>query len=88
VNDSLISATDLRGDEAHMKAAAEIGMLCRVATARMPTRWGMLNAAGFEPPTAGRPGSDERPARAGSGKPTCVALDLNLIKRRADYVNH
>jgi GTP cyclohydrolase II len=31
-----------------MKAAAEIGILCRVATARMPTQWGMFNAAGFE----------------------------------------
>jgi hypothetical protein len=31
-----------------MKAAAEIGILCRVATARMPTKWGMFNAAGFE----------------------------------------
>jgi GTP cyclohydrolase II len=31
-----------------MKAAEEIGILCRVATARMPTKWGMFNAAGFE----------------------------------------
>jgi 3,4-dihydroxy 2-butanone 4-phosphate synthase/GTP cyclohydrolase II len=31
-----------------LKAAAEIGILCRVATARMPTKWGMFNAAGFE----------------------------------------
>ncbi len=31
-----------------MKSAAEIGILCRVATARMPTKWGMFNAAGFE----------------------------------------
>jgi len=31
-----------------MKAAREIGVLCRVATARMPTKWGMYNAAGFE----------------------------------------
>jgi GTP cyclohydrolase II len=31
-----------------MKAADEIGILCRVATARMPTKWGMFNAAGFE----------------------------------------
>jgi GTP cyclohydrolase II len=30
-----------------MKAAEEIGTLCRVATARMPTKWGMFNAAGF-----------------------------------------
>jgi 3,4-dihydroxy 2-butanone 4-phosphate synthase/GTP cyclohydrolase II len=31
-----------------MKSAAETGILCRVATARMPTKWGMFNAAGFE----------------------------------------
>jgi GTP cyclohydrolase II len=31
-----------------MKEAEEIGKLCRVATARMPTKWGMFNAAGFE----------------------------------------
>ena len=31
-----------------MKAAEEIGTLCRVATARMPTKWGMFTAAGFE----------------------------------------
>ena len=30
-----------------MKAAEEIGALCRVATARMPTKWGMFNATGF-----------------------------------------
>jgi 3,4-dihydroxy 2-butanone 4-phosphate synthase / GTP cyclohydrolase II len=30
-----------------MKAAEEIGKLCQVATARMPTKWGMFNAAGF-----------------------------------------
>ena len=30
-----------------MKAAKEVGTLCRVATARMPTKWGMFNAAGF-----------------------------------------
>ncbi len=30
-----------------MKAAEEIGTLCRVATARMPIKWGMFNAAGF-----------------------------------------
>jgi len=30
-----------------MKAAEEIGALCRVATARLPTKWGMFNAAGF-----------------------------------------
>ncbi len=31
-----------------MKAVAEIGILCRVASACMPTKWGMFNAAGFE----------------------------------------
>src|SRR6202049_2781055 len=31
-----------------MKAAAEIGRLCRVPPAPMPTKWGMFNAAGFE----------------------------------------
>jgi 3,4-dihydroxy 2-butanone 4-phosphate synthase/GTP cyclohydrolase II len=31
-----------------MKSAAEIEILCRVASARMPTKWGMFNAAGFE----------------------------------------
>jgi hypothetical protein len=29
-----------------MKAAEEIGTLCRVVTARMPIKWGMFNAAG------------------------------------------
>jgi len=36
-----------------MKTAAEIGILRRVATARMPTKWGMFNAAGFERPANG-----------------------------------
>jgi len=31
-----------------MKAVAEIGILCRVATAPMPTKWGMFDAVGFE----------------------------------------
>src|ERR1700686_2712728 len=31
-----------------MKSAAEIGILCRVAAARMPTKWGVFYAAGFE----------------------------------------
>lgn len=31
-----------------MKAVEEMGIVCRVATARMPTKWGMFNAAGFE----------------------------------------
>jgi GTP cyclohydrolase II len=37
-----------QGDEATMKADAEIEVLRRVATARMPTKWGMFSAAGFE----------------------------------------
>ena len=31
-----------------MKAAEEMEILYRVATARMPTKWGVFNAAGFE----------------------------------------
>src|SRR5271168_432322 len=31
-----------------MKTAAETGRLRRVATARMPTKWGMFHATGFE----------------------------------------
>jgi GTP cyclohydrolase II len=31
-----------------MKVDAEIGVLRRVATARMPTKWGMFDATGFE----------------------------------------
>jgi hypothetical protein len=30
-----------------MKTAKEVGTLCRVATARMPTKWGMFIAAGL-----------------------------------------
>jgi len=130
-----------------MKAAEEIGTLCRVAAARMPTKWGMFNAAAFvrpaangiaqidtalalimgdlkgevpllrihsqcftgegepvlaavsaheegknqpraEPSTPPRHGSDKRPARVGGSEPTRVALDLNSINRRTDYVNH
>jgi GTP cyclohydrolase II len=43
-----ISATDHKADEVTMKVNAEIGVLRRVTTARMPTRWGMFDAAGFE----------------------------------------
>jgi 3,4-dihydroxy 2-butanone 4-phosphate synthase / GTP cyclohydrolase II len=43
-----ISATDHKADEVTMKVDAEIGLLRRVTTARMPTRWGMFDAAGFE----------------------------------------
>ena len=31
-----------------MKATPETGMLWRVATARMPTKWGMFHAIGFK----------------------------------------
>ena len=31
-----------------MKATPETGMLWRVATARMPTKWGMFQATGFK----------------------------------------
>jgi GTP cyclohydrolase II len=41
-----------------MKSAAESGILCRVATARMPTKWGMFNAAGFERVANGIPQID------------------------------
>jgi GTP cyclohydrolase II len=41
-----------------MNAAADIGILCRVANARMPTRWGMFNAAGFERGANGIPRID------------------------------
>jgi len=61
-----------------MKAAEEIGTLRRVASARMPTKWGMFNAAGF----ARRAPNGIQP------HPPCVRRELNLIKRRADYVNH
>jgi GTP cyclohydrolase II len=37
-----------QGDEVTMKVNAEIGVLRRVTTARMPTKWGMFDAAGFE----------------------------------------
>jgi hypothetical protein len=36
-----------------MKSAAESGILCRAATARMPTKWGIFNGAGFERATNG-----------------------------------
>jgi GTP cyclohydrolase II len=36
-----------------MKAAEEIGTSCRVATARMPTKWGMFDAAAFARTTNG-----------------------------------
>ena len=31
-----------------MKAAEDIGTVCRIAITRMPTKWGMFKAAGFE----------------------------------------
>jgi 3,4-dihydroxy 2-butanone 4-phosphate synthase/GTP cyclohydrolase II len=36
-----------------MKAAEEVGTLCRVATTRMPTKWGMFTAAAFARPRNG-----------------------------------
>src|ERR1700676_2201295 len=41
-----------------MKSAAGIGILCRVASAHMPTKWGMFNAAGFERAANGNPQID------------------------------
>jgi len=41
-----------------MNGAAEIGILSRVANARMPTRWGMFDAAGFERGANGIAGID------------------------------
>ena len=56
-----------------MKAAEEIGTLCRVATARMPTKWGMFNAAGFA-----------RQARNGTQpRDTALAMVMGDLKREA-----
>ena len=41
-----------------MNVASEKGIPCRVASARMPTRWGMFNAAGFERGASGTPRID------------------------------
>src|ERR1700676_2390647 len=55
-----------------MKAAAEIGRLCRVATVRMPTKWGMFNAAGFE-----------RAANGNAQIDTALALVMGDLRREA-----
>ena len=80
-----------------MKSAAEIGMLCRVATARMPTKRGMFNAADFERAANAVPRIDTalamimRDLRREAPLlhyARCVRQYLNLINRRAEYVNH
>jgi len=48
VGRSDVSATDLERDEAYVKVATQTGMLWGVASARMPTKWGMFHAIGFE----------------------------------------
>jgi GTP cyclohydrolase II len=55
-----------------MKSAAETGILCRVATARMPTKWGMFNAAGFE-----------RAANGSAQIDTALALIMCDLSRQA-----
>jgi 3,4-dihydroxy 2-butanone 4-phosphate synthase / GTP cyclohydrolase II len=54
-----------------MKAAEEIRTLCRVATARMPTKWGTFNAAGF----AWRAPNDIQPSD------TALAMIMGDLKR-------
>jgi len=55
-----------------MNGAAEIGMLSRVANARMPTRWGMFDAAGFE-----------RGANGIAGIDTAIAMIMGDLTREA-----
>jgi 3,4-dihydroxy 2-butanone 4-phosphate synthase / GTP cyclohydrolase II len=55
-----------------MKSAAETGILCRVATARMPTKWGMFTAAGFE-----------RTANGTAQIDTALALIMGDLSREA-----
>jgi GTP cyclohydrolase II len=55
-----------------MKAAEGIGILCRVATARMPTKWGMFNAAGFE-----------RAAKGTSQIDTALAMIMGDLRGKA-----
>ena len=55
-----------------MKAAAKIGILCRVATARMPTKWGMFIAAGFK-----------RAAKGSAQIDTALALIMGDLRRKA-----
>jgi GTP cyclohydrolase II len=56
-----------------MKTAEEIGTLCRVASARMPTKWGMFNAAGFarQAPNGIQP------------RDTALAMVMGDLKRQA-----
>jgi GTP cyclohydrolase II len=56
-----------------MKAAEEIGTLCRVASARMPTKWGMFNAAGF---TRQAPNGIQR-------SDTALAMVMGDLRRQA-----
>jgi GTP cyclohydrolase II len=56
-----------------MKAAEEIGTLCRVASARMPTKWGMFNAAGF---TRQTPNGIQR-------SDTALAMVMGDLRRQA-----
>lgn len=58
-----------------MKAAGDIGILCRVANARMPTKWGMFNAAGFE-----------RTAKATARIDTALAMIMGDLKGKAPLV--
>ena len=55
-----------------MNGAADIGILCRVANARMPTRWGMFDAAGFERGANGNPRID-----------TAIAMMMGDLTREA-----
>jgi len=53
-----------------MKAVAEIGMLRRLATARMPTKWGMFDAAAYE-----------RQAESGGGRiDTALAIVMGDLR--------
>jgi GTP cyclohydrolase II len=52
--------------------AAEFGILCQAATARMPTKWGMFNAAGFE-----------RAANGIAQIDTALALTMGDLRREA-----
>jgi GTP cyclohydrolase II len=55
-----------------VKSAAETRILYRVATARMPTKWGMFNAAGFE-----------RAANGNAQIDTALALTMGDLRREA-----
>ena len=55
-----------------MNVAADIAIFCRVANARMPTRWGMFDAFGFE-----------RGAKGISRIDTAIALIMGDLSREA-----